>query len=439
MSESMNSVDAIFEMWLVDGPDRGPAAGLEAALAATREVRQRPPWTVADWWRPASWDSSMRSRTVAITLLVIALAATVLVATLVGSSRRLPLPFGLAGNGRIVYDTGIGGEVFLANADGTNPLPIPGEGIGRRPIFSPDGAKLAFWTRPAVGQAGQNGSNNALLFPFHLYVANADGSDPHAVAGGRTFRLCCPSPVAWSPDSQSIAFLVWDPNADETWIIPVDGRGPAGPLISNGSHHLGPSWSPDGRWIAFVEDTPSDALIHKIVVMHPDGTDRRVLHRQRSIDPDEPTFGGALQWAPDSTRLAYVRGADPDDPTDPPHAGLLEVVGLDGGERRVMTETSGWLNDLSWSPDGRSLAVMVGDPSTSIRVVDVATGDSRPIARCSVHYDAPLRWSPDGRYLIDDCPDAPGLYRADATDYLSAPAVALPSSAAEIDIQRVAP
>jgi WD40 repeat protein len=137
--------------------------------------------------------------------------------------------------------------------------------------------------------------------------------------------------------------------------------------------------------------------------------------------------------------LAYVRGADPDDPTDPPHAGLLEVVGLDAGERRVMTETSGWLNDLSWSPDGRSLAVMVGDPSTSIRVVDVATGDSRPIARCSVHYDAPLRWSPDGRYLIDDCPDAPGLYRADATDYLSAPAVALPSSAAEIDIQRVAP
>jgi TolB protein len=439
MSERMSPIDPAFQAWLVDGPDRGPADGLEAALAATRGVRQRPSWTVADWWRPASWLSSMRSRTLAIALLVIALFAVALVALVVGSQHRLPPPFGLAANGRIVYDTGIGGGVFLANADGTDPQPVPGEGIGRRPIFSPDGTKLAFWTRPVVTAAGQSGSNNALLFPFHLYVANADGSGGHAIAGGRTFRLCCPGPVAWSPDSRSVAFLVWSRDQDEIWVIPVDGPGPRSPLISNPSHHLGPSWSPDGRWLAFVEDTPGDPWIHKIVVMHPDGTDRRVLHTQRSVNPDEATFGGAFQWSPDSTRLAYIRGADPDHPSDPPNAGLLEIVDLDGAERRLVAEESGWLNDLSWSPDGRSIAVMVGDPETSIHVIDVASGDSRPIAQCSVHYDAPLRWSPDGRYLINPCPDAPGLYPADATDYVSQPAVAMPSQAAEIDIQRLAP
>jgi len=440
MTRPSEALDRALAAWVREGPDRGPNEVLEAALARTRTVPQRPAWRFPGRWLAGLGTPRRLPAPFAVAGVVVLLLIAALVAILVvGSTRRLPPPFGPAANGRIVSDTGIGGEVFLAEADGTNPLRIPGEGIGRRPVFSPDGTKLAFWTRPVVGQAGQNGSNNALLNPFHLYVTNADGSEAHAVAGGRTFRLCCPGPVAWSPDSRSIAFLVWDPNFDETWVIPIDGPGPAGPLISNGSHHLGPSWSPDGRWIAFVEDTPSDALIHKIVVMHPNGTDRRVLHSQRSIDPDEPTFGGALQWAPDSTRLAYVRGRDPDDPADPPHAGLLEVVGLDGLERRLMAEENGWLNDLSWSPDGRSLAVMVGDPSTSIHVVDVASGDSRPIAQCSVHYDAPLRWSPDGRYLIDDCPDAPGLYPADATEYVSEPAVALPSQAAEIDIQRVAP
>jgi WD40 repeat protein len=112
---------------------------------------------------------------------------------------------------------------------------------------------------------------------------------------------------------------------------------------------------------------------------------------------------------------------------------------MDGVERRLLVEPSDWLNDLSWSPDGRSIAVMVGDPETSIHVVDVASGVSRPIARCSVHYDAALSWSPDGRFLIDACPDGPGLFPADGSEYISEPAIALPPDAAAIDVQRVAP
>jgi Tol biopolymer transport system component len=441
MNERMTGVDLAFQAWLLDGPERGPAEGLEVALVATRQVRQRPAWQVADWWRPTSWISSARTRRVAIAFVVAALVVLSLVAVaIVGSHRRLPPPFGPAANGRIVYDTGIGGEVYLANADGTHPDRLVAEGIERVPVFSPDGTKLAFYSRPVASRAGVNNSNNGLNVPFHLYVANADGSGIHVIAGGRTFHMCCLPPVAWSPDSRSIAFVALRMDEDDQlWVLPIEGPGPDHPLISDGASHSTPVWSPDGNWIAFVEESDGDQVIHRIVVTRPDGGDRRVLHEQRSAGDDEGGFGGSLRWSPDSTRLAYARGQNPDDPSDPPLHALLEVVGLDGVERRLLVEYSDWLNDLSWSPDGTSIAVMVGDPETSIHVVDVASGVSRPIARCSVHYDAPLRWSPDGRFLIDACPDGPGLFRADGSEYVSAPAIALPSEAAAIDIQRLAP
>jgi hypothetical protein len=439
MSERMTQVDPTFQAWLLEGPERGPADGLETTLAATRRVEQRPPWAIAEWWRPASWISPGRSRTLAIALLVVAITVLALVAFVIGSQHRLPPPFGPAANGRIVYDTGIGGEVYLANADGTNPKRIDGEGIERWPVFSPDGTKIAFWTRPVVGQAGQNASNNALNVPFHIVVTNADGSDPHVIGGGRTFHACCPRPVAWSPDSRSIAFVVWAGGNDELWVLQVDGPGPAGPLISDGSSHQQPSWSPDGQWIAVAEEKPGDPSIHAIVAIHPDGKGRLELHTQRQIGEDEGAFGAALGWSPDSARLAYARGRDPAAPDDPTYDALLEVVGLDGVERRVFSESSGWLDDLSWSPDGRSIAVLVGESETSIQVIDLATGIARPISRCSSHYDSALRWSPDGRYLVDACPERHGLVSATGSSDISEPTIALPADAETIDIQRVAP
>jgi hypothetical protein len=56
-----------------------------------------------------------------------------------------------------------------------------------------------------------------------------------------------------------------------------------------------------------------------------------------------------------------------------------------------------------------------------------------------VHYDAALRWSPDGRFLIDACPDGPGLFPARWFEYISEPAIALPPDAQRSDVQRVAP
>jgi hypothetical protein len=82
---------------------------------------------------------------------------------------------------------------------------------------------------------------------------------------------------------------------------------------------------------------------------------------------------------------------------------------------------------------------LVGESETSIQVIDLATGIARPISRCSSHYDSALRWSPDGRYLVDACPERHGLVSATGSSDISEPTIALPADAETIDIQRVAP
>ena len=60
-----------------------------------------------------------------------------------------------------------------------------------------------------------------------------------------------------------------------------------------------PKWSPDGRWISFVEQTEDNGWLHSVFVMKANGQSPRRLtfHHDVSATPGS--------WSPDSSRLAY--------------------------------------------------------------------------------------------------------------------------------------
>lgn len=88
-------------------------------------------------------------------------------------------------DGKLVFMTGSGGDLYIINVDGTNLRRLTGGVID--PVLSPDGRQVAFtrWDGAEVGT---------------LYTINLDGSGERAIAGD---ILQAKSP-AWSPDGQSI-------------------------------------------------------------------------------------------------------------------------------------------------------------------------------------------------------------------------------------------
>ncbi|MGA2692380.1 MAG: PDZ domain-containing protein [Opitutaceae bacterium] len=100
-----------------------------------------------------------------------------------------------------------------------------------------------------------------------------------------------------------------------------------------------PSWSPDGRWIAYFSDESGEYALH---VRSQDG-----LTPPRKIDLGKPgSFFYGPTWSPDSTKIAY---------TD--KRLKLWYVAVDGGTPVAVDAdlNAVWGNELnpSWSPDGQ--------------------------------------------------------------------------------------
>jgi dipeptidyl aminopeptidase/acylaminoacyl peptidase len=434
----MDAVDRALTTWLREGPERGPADGLEQALAETRRVEQRPGWLVAERWLPFDRGGGRlpTARTVAIVLTLIALVLALCVALAVGSQRRVPAPFGPAANGSYVYDTGPGGGIYITDRDGGNPRRIEGGlGIERSPVFSPDGTRFAFWSRVADGSG--IGEGDPCTCQFSLFVANADGSAARNITGNRLFHLNPSFSAIWSPDSTRLAFFADNGGVNRIYVVPADGSSPPVAITDATAGRMGGDWSPNGEWIAFSQDSIEAPWVHAIGLVHPDGSEPRILRTQRFAgDPaDEAGFGGTLSWSIDSRHLAYARGTDPDGP-ERPYAMYLAVVDLDGAETTLAHDVSGFLFLPIYSPDGTQIAFITGEQQNEEWVVG-ADGKGRHLVGECLIQDRWMDWSPDGRTIFAACANGPEIMPV--ASGAVADSLPAPSGVFGIDRQRVAP
>ena len=131
--------------WLHDRADWTAPSYLDEVLAQTRRIRQRPSWSGLDRWLPGGWApphiaAPRIGRLVVILALLLALAAAAL---LVGSRPKLPPPFGLAGNGVILFGAGDGDLYALDVASGDSVPVVTGVPEDETPDFSHDGSRFA--------------------------------------------------------------------------------------------------------------------------------------------------------------------------------------------------------------------------------------------------------------------------------------------------------
>lgn len=178
-----------------------------------------------------------------------------------------------------------GWDIFVVNIDGTNERSlIASPSDDQLPVWSPDGAQIAF-------QSGGSGGTD-------IFIANADGTGIRRVTDGNGRVHAAPS---WSPDGRRIAFESNRHQATATggaaeyeiYVIDIDGTNLERLTFGSGPNLLvsKPTWSPDGKQIAFELHTINLFATSRLVIMNADGSNIYTI-------PNIPTGGLFPRWSP---------------------------------------------------------------------------------------------------------------------------------------------
>jgi TolB protein len=234
------------------------------------------------------------------------------------------------------------------------------------------GEKGAFNTQVAYVTTSGSGQNKS----YTLLVADSDGYNPQTILTSDQ-PLMSPS---WSPDGRQVAYVSFEKKAAEIYIQDV-ATGSRRKLASFAGINGAPAWSPNGRQLALTLSRDGNPEIYIMDVAS--GTLRR-LTNTAAIDT-EPA------WTPDGRSIIFTsdRGGSPQ----------LYRVPVQGGMAERLTFEGKYNAGADISPDGRKIAMVHGNGGNyRIAVLDLDGGLLRVLT------DGPLdespSFSPNGSMII---------------------------------------
>src|SRR5688572_1189380 len=219
-------------------------------------------------------------------------------------------------------------NIYRIESNGTGLIRLSSPGFHLRPVWSPDGRRIAFARRDGSGA--------------DIYVMDADGSNVvrQSVTGGLWF-------AAWSPDGQKLVVSSEGIYDSDVYLLN------AGDDVSSPVHlqtsARSPAFSPDGTKIVFVRTSGDDGY-DEVYVMNADGT---------GAVPLTSDGGGIYRptWSPDGQKIAFSKCK----------AGACDifVMNKDGSGLHDITSV-GTAQEATWSPDGKWMAVSLWVYSGSV-------------------------------------------------------------------------
>jgi Tol biopolymer transport system component len=240
-------------------------------------------------------------------------------------------------------------EIATVRADGSGVRILTRNGVSEgTPVWSPSGAQIAYF-RPKR----------------QVWLMNADGSHQRQLT--RLTGVQFYGDLDWAPTGRSIVIKAFPSSlggATDLWLVSA-GTGRALRLTTTPLSEAAPSWSPNGRWIAFFsEGRRLPYRIWRLTV---------ATKRVTQLTSGSPA-AAYPSWSPDSRRIAYTLGA------------RVAVMDADGSHKHVLRLFGARPH---WSPDGRWL-------------VYVANGD---LFKARPDGSGRRQLTHHGRQVVNDQPD----------------------------------
>jgi Tol biopolymer transport system component len=240
---------------------------------------------------------------------------------------------------------------------------------------------------PALG--AYPGKNGKIVFE-HKKEQLARNSDPWTVSAGkpssakRLVKIKEDSlEFAYSPNGKKIAFDAYVPSQE---IVVMRANGTRPKVITEkidkciGKTH--PTWSPNGKRIAFVCLNDKGFSDHDVWSTKADGTGIKQI--SKTHDAFFP------RWSPQGDKIAYTS-----------YGGAIYTVPAGGGASTMISEEApggvfgGQWEGLDWSPDGKTLVadasgdgIYTVNPTTGATSTDLANNGIEPV------------FSPDGKKIL---------------------------------------